>query len=302
MESNDYSAYQNKRLLITGSNGFVGTAIYRRLEFLGFHSLFLTSSSQNKLEHASFLKADFSDSNEVESVLEWCKPEIIINTAAISSIEDAFNNPEKAFQVNKEAPAQIAAWCKKRNCRMAHFSTDFVFDGSKTDLVETDGPAPLSVYGESKRAGEVDVSNINSKAVIIRPILVYGEKETWHRHNFLTWLSQAIKEKALVSITSDQVRQPTYINDLVRATLDLTFSSLSGLYNISGGESINMMDFARKVVDNLGEDSLKLMPISTDDLGAPEKRPLLSGFNMAKAKNAIGYNPKSIDQVLKGFK
>lgn len=302
MQNNDFSPFLGKRILITGANGFVGTALFKELIALDFQNLYLTSSGQNKFLYSNFKQADFSNYKEIDEVLNWSKPDMILNTAAISSIESAFRNPEVAFRVNKDAPTHIASWCKQNNSRLVHFSTDFVFDGTGTNLGETDKPKPLSIYGESKLAGEEEITKINCGAVIIRPILVFGEKETWHRHNFYTWLRQAIKEQTTVSITADQVRQPTYIKDLVQATLALTFSDHTGCFHISGGETVNMMDFAHKIVHHLGQDSSKLTSISTEDLGAPEKRPLLSGFNLTKSKDAIAYSPKSIDQVLKGFK
>ena len=302
MESSVHKINRCKRILITGSNGFVGTSIYKELVNLGFSNVFLTSSSADQLNHSNFKQADFSDLRAIQDVLAWSRPDFLINTAAISSIEDSHSNQQKAYSVNRDAPVHLAIWCKENQSRLVHFSTDFVFNGTRIDLSESDEPCPLSVYGKSKLAGEIEIERLDSNSVIIRPILVYGEKEGWHRHNFLTWLREAFVRRGAITITADQERQPTFIGNLVEATIDLCFSFERGIIHISGGETINMMDFAIKLAKIFGGDPTKLKSILTDDLGAPEQRPLHSGFDLAKAKSVIGFSPETIDEVLQGFK
>lgn len=294
----DFSEHRKSRVLITGSNGFVGCALAKRLFALGFENLFLTSSSSSKLKFGSFFQLDFSDLASLSNVLTEVKPDYIINTAAISSIEGVFFQPEKALEVNAFAPEMFARYCAKHHVKLIHFSTDFVFDGTHSTTSEKQNEKPISSYGSSKWLGDKLIELCLTNYVIVRPIMVFGEKEEWQRHNFYTWLEQALQKNDFVNITADQWRQPTYIVDLLDAVLQLTFSSVTGLYHIAGVDYLNVIDFAKKIVKSFNQPENKLRAIKTNDLGAPEPRPLASGFDLNKVQRAIYYDPKSIDETI----
>jgi len=154
MRNLDFREYKSARVLITGSNGFVGCALAKRLFALGFENLFLTSSSSSKLDFGSFFQIDFSDISTLSALLSEVKPDYIINTAAISSIEGAFFQPEKALDVNAFAPELFARYCDKHRVKLVHFSTDFVFDGTHTAITENYEENPISSYGTSKWLGD----------------------------------------------------------------------------------------------------------------------------------------------------
>jgi len=128
--------------------------------------------------------------------------------------------------------------------------------------------------------------------------MVFGEKEEWQRHNFYTWLEQALQKNDSVNITEDQWRQPTYISDLVEAVLQLTFSAVTGLYHLAGADYLNVMDFAKKIATTFNQPISKLRAIKTLELAAPEPRPSTSGFDLTKVKKVIYYEPKSIDEAI----
>ncbi len=294
----DFLEHRKSRILISGSNGFVGCALAKRLFALGFENLFLTSSSSSKLDFGSFFQIDFSDISALVALLSEIKPEYIINTAAISSIEGAFFQPEKALEVNAFAPEMLARYSATYKAKLVHFSTDFVFDGTHTAMTENHKENPISSYGSSKWLGDKLIEHCCNNHVIIRPIMVFGEKEEWQRHNFYTWLEQALQKNDSVNITADQWRQPTYISDLVEAVLQLTFSDATGVHHIAGADYLNVMDFARKIALSFNEPEDKLNAIDTHVLGTPEPRPLASGFDLSKVQKAIYYHPKSIDKAI----
>jgi dTDP-4-dehydrorhamnose reductase len=298
MRNLDLREYKSARVLITGSNGFVGCALAKSLFALGFENLILTSSSSSKLDFGSFFQIDFSDISTLSALLSEVKPDYIINTAAISSIEGAFFQPEKALEVNAFAPELLARYCAIHKVKLVHFSTDFVFDGTHSSINESQNEKPISSYGSSKWLGDKLIQDCCTNYVIIRPIMVFGEKEEWQRHNFYTWLEQALQKNDSVNITADQWRQPTYIVDLLDAVLQLTFSPVTGLYHLAGADYLNVMDFARKIAMTFNQPDNKLKAIDTHVLGAPEPRPLTSGFDLNKVQKAIYYHPKSIDKAI----
>lgn len=108
--------------------------------------------------------------------------------------------------MNAFAPEMFARYCAKHQVKLIHFSTDFVFDGTHSTISEKQNEKPISSYGSSKWLGDKWIEHCSSNYVIIRPIMVFGEKEEWQRHNFYTWLEQALQKKDFVNITADQWR------------------------------------------------------------------------------------------------
>lgn len=221
------------------------------------------------------------------------KPSLIFHTAAVSSIDGAENNRKETYSINVLATEVLANWAKINRSKLVYFSSDFVFDGTSKKALKEDAPTnPISYYGQTKLLGEKKVKQSQAQFVIIRPVMVYGNVFEGQRLNFPIWIRNNAGQK--LNITDDQIRNPTHISDVIEASMKLGFGTFSGVYHISGSESISVFDFAKQVLDYYNIDSNKLNPIKTSELKTSGLRPLYSVLSFEKARNNFGYNPKSI--------
>lgn len=289
-------------ILITGANGLIGHRIYHELRSRGFQNITLLSKNSIQVEAGSTVKFDFQEYAYLSQVLDMIAPKIIFNTAAISSIEGAIADPELTQKVNVLAVKELAEWSQANQAKLIHFSSDFVFDGTSLEFSEKDEAKPLSDYGKSKLEGDFQVMLNCTDFIIIRPIMVFGWNEAWQRKNIFTWVYDELKSGKPIMVTSDQIRMPTLVSDLVHNTVELALSTKTGLYHISGSENINVLDFANRIAEVFHFDEKLISAIKTSDLPAAQPRPLLSGFDLTKAKSLPELKFRSIESALNQLK
>lgn len=224
---------QQPIILVTGANGQVGKSIRKlELSFPQFRFVF-ASREDLKLHHFGL----------VENFFMGLKPQYCINCAAYTAVDRAESEPDMAFLVNGEAVGNLAAVCRKYNCRLIHISTDYVFDGKQQKpYTETDPVAPINVYGRSKLLGEQLCIKEHPDAVIIRTAWVFSE----FGHNFVKTMLRLMAEREEVSVVNDQVGAPTYATDLARAILTIVSAPkwVPGVYHYSNAGAISWYDFA----------------------------------------------------------
>ncbi|QND48903.1 dTDP-4-dehydrorhamnose reductase [Rhizobium lusitanum] len=268
-------------VLVTGANGQVGFELQRSLAPLG-NVVAVTRAEMDLANEASIL-----------SVLEEHKPSIIVNPAAYTAVDRAESEREQAMAVNAAAPGVLARWAADRGAYLVHYSTDYVFDGTKADAyVETDPVNPQSVYGESKWLGEKAVRSSGAGHVILRTSWVYGH----HGNNFLKTILRLAQERNSLNIVADQIGAPTsaaLIADVTRGVVEFVSRSegpdVSGTYHLSAQGNTSWYGYAEQIVREaltknftlaLQLDALK--PITTADYPTPAKRPQNSRLNCAK--------------------
>ncbi|NQV53779.1 MAG: SDR family oxidoreductase [Flavobacteriales bacterium] len=286
----------SKRVLLTGSTGLIGRHVSRTLH--GKHELLLTSHTGQKISEGLTQPFDLRKVDHISAWLGSLKPEVVIHTAAVTSADVAAKSPEEAELINVGATRKIAEWCAEHGARMIHFSTDFVFDGSMSDKVETDEPAPLSWYGETKLKSESVLREVLDDHVIIRPILVYGRAEALSRLNFPLLVVAKLSAGETMRITSDQFRMPTYAQDVAAAVDQLVDHSFTGTMHLAGPDFVNVFAFAERVAALFGLDTHLLQPVTTQEMQFPAQRPLISGFDTSLAQSEIGWAPMGINQAL----
>ena len=194
-------------IAIIGSNGQLGWELVRQGETRGLKILAL-----------DYPEIDIGDPASIDSRIESKEIDLIINAAAYTAVDRAESEPEAAFAVNRQGPANLAEECRERDIPLIHVSTDYVFDGTKKGAyIEEDPVAPLGVYGESKAAGEAEVRKRLPKHVIVRTAWLCGV----HGHNFVKTILRMGREKDTLRVVSDQFGCPTFAADLAEAIFEV---------------------------------------------------------------------------------
>jgi dTDP-4-dehydrorhamnose reductase len=226
----------------------------------GLHAVALTRSD-----------FDLTAKSDAHALLEHHAPWAIINAAGYVQIDEAEHDPSHCIAVNATACARLAAACCEREVRFVTFSSDLVFDGeSERPYVESDLPAPLSHYGRSKFAAEQAVARLNSGALVIRTSAFFGP---WSGANFVPLALQRLREGGVVKASRDVIVSPTYVPDLVNATLDLLIDGESGLWHAANQGATSWYGWARLIAKRLGYPTGSIVAASPEELGWIAPRP-----------------------------
>ena len=262
------------RILITGKTGQVGYELERSLQGLG--EIIALDRSQ----------MDLADLDQVRDVIRRVKPTLIVNPAAYTAVDKAESEPELALRINGVAPGVMAEEAKKLGAAMIHYSTDYVFDGSKDGpYVETDPTCPINVYGSSKLAGEQAIQAAGIAHLILRTSWVYST----HGKNFLLTMLRLAKEREELSIVSDQFGAPTWSRTIADTTAHIVAQSLtasdqqawwqarSGLYHLTAQGQTSWFGFTEAIMAHPSiTKKPRLKPILAQDYPVPAKRPINS--------------------------
>ena len=276
-------------IVVIGSNGQLGWELVRRAGRRGIQVLAL-----------DYPEIDIGNPASVGSGIGSMEIDLIINAAAYTAVDRAESEPEAAFAVNREGPANLAKRCQNRSIPLIHVSTDYVFDGTKKGAyLEEDPVAPLGIYGESKAAGEAEVRNRLREHIIVRTAWLCGV----HGHNFAKTILKMGREKESLRVVSDQCGCPTFAADLADAILEMarqTENRVSvpwGTYHYCGKGVTTWHAFAEAIFKIAGrheEFAVKeILPISTAEYPTPVKRPVNSVLDCTKIERYFGIQPRS---------
>ena len=265
------------RIALLGSNGQLGWDLQRALRN---HELF------------PFTRADFdvSEHRSAREVLRQAGPEIILNTTAYHRVDDCETKPELAYSINAMAVLNLVRIANDLDATLVHFSTDYVFDGkSSTPYLETSAPMPLSVYGNSKLAGEYLVRSSARKHFLIRTCGLYGEAGSSGKGgNFVETMLSKARTGERISVVNDQVLTPTPTTDLARQVAALVSTTEWGLYHATSEGSCSWYEFARAIFEISGL-AADLSPTTSEFYKTPALRPRYSVLENARLK-ARGLN------------
>ncbi len=277
-------------ILLTGKTGQVGFELNRSLSQLG--RLFAP-------EHRDL---DMLDPDSIRRAIRDTRPQLIVNAAAYTAVDAAENDESKAYAINSEAVALLADEAKRLDALLVHYSTDYVFDGTKrSPYNETDETNPLSVYGKSKLAGEQAIRASGASHLIIRTGWVYANRG----RNFLLTILRLATEREELRIVCDQIGAPTRANDIASATTKILtemytqdksrtyMSSISGTYHMTAAGETSWHNFAKAILERAPGVSAevpwftaatqgrpliakRILPISIDEFRSPARRPIYS--------------------------
>ena len=266
---------------ITGSKGQLGTELYLQHEALtGLKFLF-----------TDIEELDLTNKNAVLKFTQKEKPAFIVNCAAYTAVDKAEEEPEKAFLINRDIPANLTAAALSVNAILSHMSTDFVFDGTQSrPITENELPNPQSKYAESKYAGEKEVLK-SDKNLVIRTSWLYSP----YGRNFMKTMLRLGKEKEEIGVVNDQTGTPTSATDMAGAILRIiqkisgSEKNYGGIYHYSNEGFCSWFDFATEIMKLAGL-NCRVKPISTQEYPLPANRPAYSVLDKSKIKSVFGLN------------
>jgi len=265
------------RILLTGVRGQVGAALARTLAPLGELAVHDRST------------LDLLDLPSVEAAVARARPDIVVNAAAYTAVDRAEREPELAFKVNAEAAGALAHAAKSIGALFVHFSTDYVFDGEKTQpYVETDAPHPLGVYGRSKLAGERAIAASGCRHYIFRTSWVYSRAG----RNFVHAILAAAKSKPELRVVNDQRGAPTSAEAIAGAVAAVLADTRGrggpdGIYHLTAAGETTWYEFAREILQDAAPE-VRLVPVTTAAYGAAAPRPRNSLLDNAKLRATFG--------------
>jgi dTDP-4-dehydrorhamnose reductase len=280
------------RILLTGRNGQVGSALVRSLAPLG------------EVHATGRADLDLADPDALVAAVHALRPDLIVNAAAYTEVDRAESEPDAALEINAHAPRILAEEAAHLGAPIIHFSTDYVFDGEKEGPYrEDDAPGPLSVYGRSKLLGEEGVRAAGGPHLILRVAWVYGSR----RRNFLTTMLDLFTRRVEVAVVSDQIGCPTWCRQIAAATAEIVHGATEseaglrdalaergGTYHLSSPDHTTWYGFARQIWEHLrstGDPSLRLeqlQPISSDEYRVAARRPRNSRLCTERIEECFG--------------
>lgn len=277
------------RILVTGRNGQVGYELERSLQGLG--EVIAVDREQ----------MDLADLDRLRASLRDLRPDLIVNPAAYTAVDQAEKEPELAMRINGEAPGVIAEEARRLGAAVIHYSTDYVFDGTKSGpYTEDDTPSPLNVYGRTKLAGEQAIAAAGVPHLILRTSWVYGNRGK----NFLLTVRRLAAEREELRIVDDQYGAPTWCRTIADTTAHIVaglgagprnaridadrWQDRSGIYHLTAQGRTSWHGFAQAIVDHRStERKPAVIPIATKDYPLPARRPANSVLSCSKLTDAF---------------
>lgn len=250
------------KVLVTGVNGQLGRA------------LAATAPAGTALVALDRAALDIGDEKAVRARVDAERPDLILNAAAYTAVDRAESEQDAAARINTKGPGNLATAAAGLGARLAHVSTDFVFDGaSSRPYLPTDTPSPLGVYGATKRGGEEAVLAALPDALIVRTAWVYSATG----HNFVHTMLRLMRERGQVSVVADQIGTPTHAPSLARAIWALADAEAAGIHHFTDAGVASWYDFAVAIAEEAADIGLieraNVLPIRTEDYPTPARRP-----------------------------
>jgi dTDP-4-dehydrorhamnose reductase len=224
-----------------------------------------------------------SDLKTVLEAVSYYKPDVVINCAAYNLVDKAEEDFDTAFRVNALGTKNLAHACKKHGALLIHYSSDYVFDGTKDDFyTEQDEPNPINNYGKSKLEGERFLLGETDKFLLFRVSWVFGEG----KQNFLYKLKEWAEKQKIIKVVCDQISIPTYTEDIVRFTMRAIYEGLRGVFHLTNSGYASRYEVARYFIERLGHNSV-VLPVCSDYFSTQAKRPYFSAMSNAKISKIL---------------
>ena len=286
------------KILLLGKNGQVGWELRRSL------------APMAEVTAVDYPEINFTDTVALRRLVADVRPDAVVNAAAYTAVDKAETEPELCRQINAGAPGILAEEAKKLGALMVHYSTDYIFDGTKTSpYVETDAPNPLGAYGRSKLEGDQAVKASGADHLIFRLCWVYGARG----QNFMLTMQRLAREREKLRVVGDQFGCPTWSRMIAEATTlalkqamaGANRSAFSGEYHLAAGGWANWQEFAFRIIELMPDAERKcreVEKIATAEYPLPAKRPAYSVLDCGKLQKTFGLRlpdwESSLRQVL----
>jgi dTDP-4-dehydrorhamnose reductase len=258
------------RLLITGAGGLFGAYLLR--ETRGRAGIVAWGGPRGGERFGVPLRpVDLTDADAVADAFRSDRPDAVVHAAAMARVADCWRDPDRARRVNAEAVATLARLAADAGARLVLVSTDLVFDGEHAAYREGDAPAPVSVYGRTKQAGE-EAALAAPRSAVVRVSLLYGPA-LHGRPSFFDEQAAALRTGLPVTLFRDEWRTPLDLVTAARTLLAVADSDFSGLLHVGGPERLSRLEMGRRLAASLGADPAVIVPADRDAAPAPEPRP-----------------------------
>ena len=290
MKNNIKIDRDQKKILLIGANGFLGTNLiqYRDRNRKIYQDYFFIAADlqNNNVEKAiPFHFIDITNHESTYKKIVKISPDIIILTAAMTDVDQNEIDKDLAIRINTEGPKNILAACKKTNSKLIFMSTDFVFDGKKQgNYSENDLPNPLSHYAKTKYDAEQAIINSEVDYLICRTAVLYG----WNPNklNFITWILDKLQKNEKLRIITSQINNPTYVKNLAEIILKMIEKNSKGIYHTAGNGALSRYEMALKCAEIFNFNKNLITPINNIEQKA--LRPENAGLDITKLKQLIG--------------
>lgn len=262
------------KILIIGHKGMLGSDLVLRL-----------TASGHDVSGRDIGDVDITSPASCGAAIAECDPDIVINAAAYTDVDACEANPDLCFAVNAQGVRHVATACRERRVKLVHFSTDYIFDGTKGQpYVEEDAGHPLNVYGASKLAGEHHLIDVAPDFLLIRTAWLYGR----HGKNFVRTILEAAQRRPALDVVDDQIGSPTYTVDLAAAVERLISEDRHGIFHITNRGQTSRFAFAKAILAHAGRTDVEVRPLASTRLGRPAARPAYSVMSNRKFFQTTG--------------
>lgn len=270
-------------LLVIGKSGTLGRAFAKVCEDRFLHFKLLGRE-----------ECDITQLDSINAAIEKYRPWALVNTAGFVRVDDAEAEKEKCFLENTVGAQNLAIAATRYGLKLITYSSDLVFDGSKqAPYTEEDQPMPLNTYGLSKARAEANVLKANSGSLVIRTSAFFGP---WDEYNFAHYVRRSLLNEDTIHVASDATISPTYVPDLVHASLDLLVDGESGIWHLANNGQLTWADFANEIADRFGLNRKYIQAIPTAEFNYPAQRPLYSVLSSSR-----GVLLPSLEDALKRY-
>ena len=286
-----------KNILITGAFGQLGLVLQRLLS--NKFNLTSTSYSTKNTSHfgTQIAKLDVTKPASVKDAIDSYNPDIIINCAAATNVDRCEKDHNFAYSINVHGVENLIKHCKK-NTRIIHISTDYVFDGNnKQNYEESDSPYPINYYGKTKLQAENILRGSNLSYSIIRSSMLYGAPMS-SKQNFFSWVHDSLIKSNKIKVVDNIFSNPTWLQQLGDVIFQIIILNSTGIYHFGSSDQVSRYEFACKIADVFDLDSQLIEPVKLKELDFLAKRPKMTTLSNEKTFNELGVNPYPIEYCL----
>ena len=274
------------KILLLGHKGMLGTDLLTQMRL------------HHEIVGMDKEEIDITSADECAKAIGKTAPQIVINAAGYTNVDGCETAKEECFAVNAEALKNIAIACHRKNIRIIHFSTDYVFNGTgSAPYKEDDDCDPINTYGASKLAGERYLQTLAQNYIIIRTAWLYGV----NGKNFVRTILEKAKTTPRLTVVDDQLGSPTHTKDLAAAVDILIEKNAQGEFHVTNRGSCSWYQFAVKILQEAGIDDVEVSPIKSDQLARQAKRPAYSVLSMQKFIQITGKATQPWQLALKDY-
>ena len=284
----------SKKILITGGEGQVGLSLFSHL------SSFYKINNTSRLGGINSDRLDIVKASECDDFLKHSSPDIIVNCASYNNVDKCELNKKDAREVIVKGLNNLIKYSNK-GCKIIQISSDYIFNGTKKEYLESDNPDPINYYGKLKLEAENLLRSANRKFIILRCNAIFSPFIN-NKSNFLAWVYNSLKNEKHISVVNDQISNPTPVELICEAINSLIILNSEGIYNIGTLDSISRYDFAIKICKKFGFKEKLIKEIYSSSLNQVAKRPYNTYLNIAKISNELEIDIYSLDYYLNNIK